>query len=195
MLVCSMPYKSYFTLSLSLLCNYGVSTWKPRASIAAGWQQRAIRQARNCMHELIASKLLHVFIYLFYYLVRLHATWPHKRNWQGGELSLNINRMSQGLSARTVMAISCFAFPNTLCAGNQSGVIPDLSQQLSRGEPVSRTIIRTVYYSKITGALKSRDRNRGTKRGRNKTGAFVVRRKEGKKEMGARRGELKPQTD
>lgn len=90
----------------------------------------------------------------FYYLVRLHATWPHKWSWQGRELSLNITCVSQGLSVRTVMAISCFTFPNTLCVGNQSGVIPDLSQQLRRGEPDGQTIIRAVYYSKIIGALR-----------------------------------------
>ena len=81
--------------------------------------------------------------------------------------SLNVYCMSQGLSARSVMAISCFAFPNTLCVGNQSGVIPDLSQQLRRGEPDGRTFIRAVYYSKSIGVLRcaaiyvlrSRDRN------------------------------------
>lgn len=77
-------------------------------------------------------------VFFFYYLVRLRAIWPHKRNWQGRELSVNINCMSQGLSGRTMTAISCFTFPNTLSVWNQSGVIPDLSQQLRRGEPDSQ---------------------------------------------------------
>lgn len=143
-------HKSYFTLTL--LCNSNVSTWKPGASIAAGWWKFTISQSRNCMHLFLTwahclRAAARFFFIFYYYSVRL-ATWPHRRNWQGRELSLNINRMSQGLSVRTVMAISCFAFPNTLCVGNQSGVIPDLSQQLRRGEPDGWTsIIRAVCYS------------------------------------------------
>lgn len=52
-------------------------------------------------------------IFLLFFLV-LYATWPHQRNRQGRELGLNINWLSQGLSVRTVIAISCFAFSNTL---------------------------------------------------------------------------------
>lgn len=91
--------------------------------------------------------------FLFYYLLRLHVTWPHRQNRQGKELSLNINCMSQGLSVRTVMAIRCFAFPNTLCVRKQSGVIPDMSQQLSRGEPDGQIIISAVYYKDHRSAV------------------------------------------
>lgn len=64
------------------------------------------------------------------------------------------------------MAISCFAFLNTLFVENQSGVTPDLSQHLRRDKPDSQTVIRAVYYSEFTGMLpsdaelKSRGRNR-----------------------------------
>lgn len=63
-----------------------------------------------------------------------------------GELSSDITYMNQGLLERAVTAISSFTFPNTLSVGNHSGVFPDLSQQLRRGEPDSRTISRSMNY-------------------------------------------------
>lgn len=149
MLVCGVPYQSYFTLSYATMVFQPENPEPPQ--LLANSSTPSARPETACVRSSPPSCCM---FFLFYYLVRLHATWPHKRNWQGRELSLNITCMSQGLSVRTVTVISCFTFPNTLCVGNQSGVIPDLSQQLRRGVPDGQTIIRAVYYSKIIGALR-----------------------------------------
>lgn len=103
-------------------------------------------------HALQAAACWGFFFSLFVffpYVLRFHAPWPHQRNWQGTELSLNINCTSQVLSVRTVTAISCFAFPNTLHVRN----LTDVSQQLWRGEPDSQAAVRAVYYFTITGGV------------------------------------------
>lgn len=103
---CSPPYKSYFTLSASVSFMQQWCFNMKTQSIQSCWLTAVSTsaKARNCTHELIASELLHDF---FFFFLLLHGeTWPHNRNWQGGKLSLNINCMSQGLSARTVMVFS-----------------------------------------------------------------------------------------
>lgn len=164
MLVCGVPHKSYLSPSLSPSLSLSVSLMQlccfnmKTQSIHSCWLIAAQRQPGQKVlawaHRLQAAAYFFSFFFL-HYSARLHVTWPHKRNWQRRELSLNINWMSQGLSARTVTAVSCITFSNTLCVGSQSGVILDLSQQVRRGEPDGQTIIRAVYCSKIRGVLRT----------------------------------------
>lgn len=91
--------------------------------------------------------------FLFYYLVRLHVTWPHRQNWRGRELSLE-KQSSELPSLLSLTDLdSCSLCSNTLCVRNQSGVIPDMSQQLSRGEPDGQIIMRAVYYKDHRSAV------------------------------------------
>lgn len=186
MLVCGVPYKSYLSPSLSPSLSLSLSLMQlcwfnmEAQSIHSCWLIAAKRQPGQRVlawaHRLQAAACF--FFFFLHCSARLHVTWPHKRNWQRRELSWNINWMSQGQSARTVMAVSCITFSNTLCVGSQSGVILDLPQQVSRGEPDSQTIIRAVYCSKIRGAANWSQETETEEWTEEKVKrAFVVRRK------------------
>ena len=125
-----------FSLSLSLmqLCCFNMKTQREHPLLLADCSTASAGPESARMSSSPPSCCMFFFSFFFlHYSARLHVTWPHKRNWQRRELSLSINWMSQGLSARTVTAVSCITFSNTFCVGSRSGVILVLSQQVGGG--------------------------------------------------------------